>query len=226
MFSLKNVFFILLLFCSVIKADLLQSSLDKNITLECSNMNMKNDMNNKNDPYLRTDFKYKDYIIHHNTVNSDAIYEIIKEKKVLKKLSIKDASGTAIHTNGKYCGDLNQSEYFIFEYEVAAENYDGSGLSGKGLFIIDACDKNDIKKLFLGIFYDQYLKGTEKIKSQYKIYSGYTPPKLLKQDRYLPITYTLFEKDGGLYMKVGSTYKSDIITLKKLIEKVENNRTL
>ncbi|MDD3596766.1 hypothetical protein [Sulfuricurvum sp.] len=54
-----------------------------------------------------------------------------------------------------------------------------------------------------------------KIASKCFSLDDFNSPTMISKNKYLPITYTMFEKGGGLYLKVGSTYKSDIITLKK-----------
>lgn len=85
---------------------------------------------------------------------------------------------------------LNQNNYAIIKYYPEGE---------KTYYFIVELDNKKIKNIY---------------HSYYKL-SRYIPKKLLMQEKYVPITYTMYEKDGGLYLKVGSTYKSDVITLKK-----------
>jgi hypothetical protein len=86
------------------------------------------------------------------------------------------------------------SKYLLAEYlDENLERY---------YFIVDLTNPK-ISKIFEHKYGDKY--------SSFK----YTPKKILEQDKHLPVSYNLFEKDGRLYLKVGSTYKSDIITLKK-----------
>lgn len=173
-------------------------------------------------PYLWKVFRNKDYIVRYEYKIIDvykskttASYEIIENNISLKKLIVKNLASFNF-TNINLCNDSQENQYFVLEQDdFESEDDDGRYLSGKEIFIIDASNKNNIKNLFLGTFYDQYFKVSKKQTSQFHIFSGYSPEKLLSENKPLPITYTMYEKDGGLYMKVGSTYKSDIITLKK-----------
>ncbi len=111
----------------------------------------------------------------------------------MNKITLKDVSGL-LYADASICEDLKNNQYIIIQNEW--EDEDAS--SGTGILVIDISN-NTAKKLYRDNFDDE----------------RYTPKKQLNQQKYLPITYTMYEKYGGLYIKVGSTYKSDIITLKK-----------
>ncbi|MDD5160803.1 MAG: hypothetical protein PHI47_12165 [Sulfuricurvum sp.] len=146
------------------------------------------------DPPMNTYFVYKNYLIQPDDRTMVDTSYIIKNNNIrLNTLTLKN-TGTLIHTEASICNNTKNNEYIIIEDEWEGED---AG-SGTGVLVIDISN-NTAKKLYRDNFDDE----------------RYTPKKLLNQQKYLPITPTLFEKDGGLYMKVGSTYKSDIITLKK-----------
>lgn len=146
------------------------------------------------DPPMNTYFVYKDYFIQpHNRADYDTSYIIKKKNLLFNKITLKDVSGL-FYTNTILCEDSKNNQFIVLEDEWEGED----ASSGTGILVIDISN-NTAKKLYRDNFDDE----------------RYTPKKLLNQQKYLPITPTLFEKDGGLYMKVGSTYKFDIVTLKK-----------
>lgn len=102
--------------------------------------------------------------------------------------------GFIIHTNAIICMNSKDNQYIILQDEWEQED----ASSGTGILVIEISN-NEAKKLYRENFDDE----------------RYTPKKLLNQQKYLPLSSSLFEKNGELYMKVGSRYKTDIITLKK-----------
>ncbi len=141
-----------------------------------------------------TEYMYKEYFVRitSNSVD-DPVYHMYVNKHQLNQITLKDV-GFLIHTTANICENYKNNKYVILENEW--EDEDAS--SGTGVLVIDISN-NTAKKLYRDNFDDE----------------RYTPKKQLNQQKYLPITYKMYEKDGGLYMKVGSTYKSDIIILKK-----------
>ncbi len=188
--NLKLAIFIALFINSVVYATSEKLPVNSE-ELVCHQVKIQNSDEN---PFSITKIFYNDYVIaSDNKSEYDISYIIKKNNATLKKITLKNV-GVFNHTKGSFCEDLNKNQYFVIEDEWEEENGD----SGKGVLVIDV-SQNNVKKL---------------IKSNFDN-DDYTPYKLLLKMKYLPITPTLFEKDGGLYMKVGSTYKSDIITLKK-----------
>lgn len=183
--------------------------------LTCNQMKIITDPNDRN--YVRrwAIFQYQKYAIHYKVNSADILsYNIIENNASLKKIMIKNI-GTKDYTNANICEDSKRNHYFVLEQgNFEAEDDDGRILTGKIIEIMGD-SQNDKQKYFTATFYDQYFKVSEKQTSQFHVFSGYSPEKLLSQDKHLPITYTMFEKDDGLYIKVSSTYKSDVITLKK-----------
>lgn len=222
--NLKLAMFIALFINSVVYAT--SGKLSNNSTeLVCHQMNLISkspEMYGKSLYYM---FHYKNYIIHYeykiiDVYKSKTItnYEIKDNNESNKKFTLKD-SVSHDYTNANVCEDSKHNHYFVLEQgNFESEDDDGRNLTGKIIEIINANNKNnDKEKYFYGTFYDQYFKVPKKQTSQFHIFAGYSPEKLLSENKPLPIAYTMYEKDGGLYLKVGSTYKSDIITLKKPI---------
>jgi hypothetical protein len=141
-----------------------------------------------------TEFIYKEYFIQISSNSlDDPAYHICINNHQLNQITLKDV-GFTIHTNASVCESSKDNKYLVIKNEW--EDEDAS--SGAGVLIIEISN-NNAKKIFRDNFDDEH----------------YTPKKLLDKQKFLPINTTLFEKNGGLYMKIGSTYKSDIITLKK-----------
>lgn len=219
--NLKLAIFIALFINSVVYASS-EKLPDNTKELVCHQMTLIGKSAETYAPYLWYAFRYKDYKIRYEYKIIDVYkskttssYEISENNISSKKLTIKNVA-SADFTNANLCEDSQKNHYFVLEQgEYESEEDDGRSLTGKMIEIISDSNENNKPKYFSGIFYDQYLKGVEKLKSQYKIISGHTPEILLKQDKYLPINFTMYEKDGGLYFKVGSTYKANVLTLKK-----------
>jgi hypothetical protein len=191
MINLKIAIFIAFFMSSIVNATQMMLPFNAK-ALVCHQMKMQ-----KKDieiPYSDTQFLYKEYLIQ-KTRNSayDPVYIIKKNNIVFNKLVLKDVGDLDL-TNANICEDLSNNQYVMIEDEWEQEDGD----SGHGVFIIDL-SKNNTKTFTRSTVNND----------------DYTPHKLLLKMQYLPITYTMFSKDGGLYLKVGSTYKSDIITLKK-----------
>lgn len=178
------------------------SALDSNESI----VNIKNDTSNIQIPSLKmsriqskdqTSIKYSiSDICVNSKVKCDSVeckYIIIFQRKGLKPKSY--------FINGADALELGDIYYFIRNRQKEWAIIETNGEFGATLFVVEI-DGDKLKEL----------------KQSHYDYVKYTPDKLLKQDKYLPITYTMFEKDGGLYLRVGSTYKSDVITLKKPAE--------
>lgn len=191
--NLKASIFIALFLNSIINAGNIMLPANSTV-LVCHQMELHKKVQDY-DPPMNTFFVYKDYLIQpDNRADYDTSYIIKKKKLLLNKITLKNVSGL-LYADASICEDLKNNQYIIIQNEW--EDEDAS--SGTGILVIEISN-NTAKKLYRDNFDDE----------------RYTPKKLLNQQKYLPITPTLFEKDGGLYMKVGSTYKSDVITLKKL----------
>ncbi|MCX6060703.1 MAG: hypothetical protein NT103_00405 [Campylobacterales bacterium] len=169
---------------------------EKNEALICHQMELHKRVQDF-EPPMNTYFVYKEYFVQPDDRSEDIIYNIKKNNVLLNSITLKDV-GTLIHTKANLCEDLNNSQYIVIVDEFEGEGGDDGAYSGEGILILEI-SKNKVKKITKKDFFDDI----------------YTPQKLLNQQKFLPITYSMFSKDGGLYMKVGSTYKSNIITLKK-----------
>jgi len=142
--------------------------------------------------YLYQDIKVK--IINHGSMSdSDKAYidyVFYKNNKLDGNCRFYQTDSFSDFGNAYLFKSFSNTSYMLIEYNGEYNTY---------FFIVEIANNKAVKKIYEHSYY----------------YNRYTPEKLLKQDTYLPITYTIYEKGGGLYMKVGSTYKSDIITLKK-----------
>lgn len=218
---LKFAIFIALFQTSVVYATS-EKLPDNSKELICHQMSLVGKSSEIGAPYLWYTFRHKDYIIHyeHKTLDtykfkSTTSYEIIENNVTVKKLIQKDIAPSDL-TKVNLCENLQKNHYFVLEQDnYESEDDDGRSLSGKMIEIIDDAKNGTKQKYFSGIFYDQYLKGAEKLKSVYKISSGYSPENILSHHKPIPITYTLFENEDGFYLKVGSITKVNVITLKK-----------
>jgi hypothetical protein len=190
--NLKIVVFTVLLLNSIVNAG--ANSLPTNSeTLVCHQMELHKRVQDY-DPPMNTYFVYKNYLIQPDDRTMIDTSYIIKNNNIKLNILTLQNTGTLIHTDASVCNNSKNNQYIIIEDEWEGED----ASSGTGILVIEISN-NTAKKLYRDNFDDE----------------RYTPKKLLNQQKYLPITPTLFEKNGGLYMKVGSTYKSDIITLKK-----------
>lgn len=219
--NLKLVIFIVIFINSVVNA-YSQNLPEKNNGLVCHQMTLLSKSPEIYSKSLWYTFKHKNYSIHYEykildvyKSKSIAVYDIKNNNIIIKKLIVND---DIFHhyTSVNLCEGAKGDYYFVLEESnFESEGDNGENLTGKLIEIISDNNESINSKYFSAIFYDQYFKVPKKQTSQYKLFTGYTPEKVLKQDKYLPITYTMYKKNGGLYMKVGSTYKTDIITLKK-----------
>lgn len=191
--SLKVTIFIAL-FVSLIVNAASEKLTATSEALICNQMKMIKNNATVETAKLATEFVYKEFFIRIKSNSADdPVYQIYKKNHPLNQITLKDI-GFIIHTNAIICENSKDNQYMVFQDECEQED----ASSGTGVLVIDISN-NTAKKLYRDNFDDE----------------RYTPKKLLNQQKYLPITPTLFEKDSGLYMKDGSTYKSDTITVKK-----------
>lgn len=189
--------FVILLYGAHADVQAANSSLDSNnTTVFTQNKLQKKELENGNTIYTSKALNVN-VILHPYISNTDkdyVDYVFFIEKHKIGNIRFYDSSGNFGDFGNVYSFINKNSTYIILEYlDESLERY---------YFIVDVTNSK-ISKIFEHKYGDKY--------SSLK----YTPEKLLMQNKYLPITYTMYEKDGGLYLKVGSTYKSDIITLKK-----------
>jgi hypothetical protein len=140
--------------------------------------------------FLVNSYRYKDYfLLNQQIYKTDGIvtqYTIQKAKKNLGKISTKN---------------LATDPYNAKVYEVDDSLY----------FILEQESEYTMSYLILKVT-DTYV---EKIIEKSYSCQEYMPPKTKHMYDCYTANFTMYEKDGGLYLKVGSTYKSDVITLKK-----------
>ncbi|MDD2369398.1 MAG: hypothetical protein PHQ90_08855 [Sulfuricurvum sp.] len=152
----------------------------------------KSDINKQiKNGFIISNYKFKNYLITNKQIyKSNALetqYDIKKDQNEIGKI-ISDKLATDHYKARVY--NLSDTLYFIFEQEA---EYSMS-------YIVFEISKNTATKI---------------IDNSYSC-DKYMPPKLKDTADCYPADFIIYsEKDGGLYMKVGSTYKSDIITLKK-----------
>ncbi|MDD4950805.1 hypothetical protein [Sulfuricurvum sp.] len=160
-----------------------------------------------------------------NTNNIQYLTSVFNKKNISSQSIKYNLNDYTVFTTAK-CGDddckyvvlVNKKNKVLGEFNI--DNADAWSLDNIYLlnntidqqyFVIEAYCEDSVKYFVVSVNNDKISLILKK-----EFYNEqYTPQKLLKQNKYLPVTYSMFEKDGGLYMKVGSTYKSDIITLKK-----------
>lgn len=153
---------------------------------------IKSDINKQiKNGFIISDYKFKNYLITNKQIyKSNALetqYVIKKDQNEIAKI-ISDKLATDHYKARAY--NVSDTLYFIFEQEA---EYSMS-------YIVFEISKNTATKI---------------IDNSYSC-DKYMPPKLKDRTDCYPADFTIYsEKDGGLYMKVGSTYKSDVITLKK-----------
>lgn len=152
----------------------------------------KSDINKQiKNGFIISDYKFKNYLITNKQIyKSNALetqYVIKKDQSEIAKIQ-SDKLATDHYKARAY--NLSNMLYFIFEQEA---EYSMS-------YIVFEISKNNATKI---------------IDNSYSC-DKYMPPKLKNTADCYPADFTIYsEKNGGLYMKVGSTYKSDIIMLKK-----------
>lgn len=156
--------------------------------IELSKYDVNKEINNG---FIISDYKFKNYLITNKQIYKSNVlethYVIKKDQKEIGKI-ISDKLATDHYKARAY--NLSDTVYFIFEQEA---EYSMS-------YIVFDISKNTATKI---------------IDNSYSC-DKYMPPKLKDTTDCYPAEFTIYsEKDGGLYMKVGSTYKSDIIPLKK-----------
>lgn len=153
----------------------------------------KSDINKQiKNGFIISNYKFKNYLITNKQIyKNNALetqYVIKKDQNEIGKIT-SDKLATDHYKARVY--KLSNMLYFIFEQEA---EYAMS-------YIVIEVSNNAATKI---------------IDNSYSC-DKYMPAKLKDTTDCYPANFTIYsEKDGGLYMKVGSSYKSDIITLKKL----------
>ncbi|MDD3596768.1 hypothetical protein [Sulfuricurvum sp.] len=195
--NINKIVILLVMLYTIVLADSMQV-FENSENLKCNQMRMVKKIQNRDfDPPMNTYFVYKNYLIQPDDRDIENASYIVKKNNTKFNLVTLKNSGTLNYSKALICDDMNEVKYILLIDEFEGGGEDGT-YSGEGVLILEISN-NNLMKINKKDFFDK----------------KYTPKKLLDEDKTLPLTYTMYKKDGGLYMKVGSTYKSDIITLKK-----------